>query len=130
ERLANASEQQLVLQAQVSELQMLSAGKEEAERKAAETALELADARARAEQAEKENAVLISKKIDVELALTAAEKENKTLEDVAEMHAQEAEREKQRADDNAAKLEQIGSFSIFEFMRYKRRKRHERKEDN
>lgn len=129
-QLANVSEMRLQLQAQIIELKVLSAGKEEAERKAAEIALELAEARARAESAEKENAVLISKKIDVELALTAAEEENKTLADVAELNAQEAAREKQRANDNAAELEKIGEFSLFEFIRYKRRKRYERKEDN
>ena len=103
ERLIKEKEERLMLVEKVSKVELLQAGKEEAERKAAETALELDDVRARAEKAEKENEVLISKKIDVELALTAAEKENKTLEDVAEMHAQEAEEAKARAEREAAR---------------------------
>lgn len=118
-----------VLQASLDEQKLIAAQVGEATRRAEEAEQAASEERERAKKIEQENAALISKKIDVELALTAAEKEKQTLENVAELNAQEAEREKQRADENATELEQIGSFSIFEFMRYKRRKRHERKDN-
>ena len=130
ELLDKAQQKNEALQASLDEQRLIAANVEETTRRAEEAEQAASDARARAEQAEKENAVLISKKVDVELALTAAEEENKTLADVAELNAQDAAREKQRADSNAAELEKINGFSLFEFIKYKRSKRHERKKDN
>ena len=75
----------------VQKVALLESGKAEAEQKAAE--------------AERLAVSVRQEKNEVELALTAVEKENKTLSDVAEANAQEAERAKKAAEDLQGELD-------------------------
>lgn len=112
-QLANVGEMRFQLQAQIIELKVLSAGKDEAERRAAE--------------AEKEIVSLVQQKVEAQEERDAAIRRADAADAVAEANGQEAEREKQRASDAEAEIEKISSFSIFDFMRFKRSKRREGK---
>lgn len=102
ERLADVLEQsntaQIQLQVERAEKRMISAGKEEAERKVESLEMKASEAERLAISARRE-------KVEVEIALTAAEEENKTLADVAEANAQEAERAKKAAEALQAELD-------------------------
>lgn len=90
----------------------------------AENALLLADAKhqrellqsaeARAEQAEGALDLAVSEKLDLQVKLTEAEERARTVEDIAEINAQEAERAKAEAEDLRAKLDRLANVGWIE----------------
>lgn len=79
--------------------------------KAAEERAARADERA--EQAERQATLAIQGKLEVELALEEEKERAQTLEDVAEINAQEAARAKAEAEELRAKLEQVAAARWF-----------------
>ena len=64
---------------------------------------------AKTSEAEERATVAEQKVAEMEIALTSAEEENKTLSDVAEINAQEADRAKKEAEELRAELERLKS---------------------
>lgn len=102
------------MQLQLQDLQLLTAGKEEAEKKVSDLELALTRSRDVAEEAEKKAAeaedlaVSIRKaKLEVERDLEAAKEEAETAKDIAEANEQEAARAKAEAEDLHKQLELI-----------------------
>lgn len=104
--LANVLEEskatQFQLQIELAEQKLLSAGREEAEKKVT----------------------------DLELALTDAREHVDTLKDIAEANGQEAARAKADVEKITAELETVSQLSIRNFLKFRKEKKRERKESN
>ncbi len=95
--------------------------------------IKVADLQERLIQEKDERLMLAEKVAKVELLEASKEKAEFDLETakrIAEANEQEADRAKQRAAELTAELEHVSGLTWIEFIKYKRRKRHERKEDN
>ena len=128
--LEDARATQFQLQTELAEQKLLSAGREEAEQKAAELELALTDSRKATEAAEKKaseaeaQAASIRKaKLDVELTLEAVKEEAETAEQIAEANEQEAERAKAEAEKLASELAELEQMTPWQFRKMKRAKK-------
>ena len=118
------------MQLQLQDLQLLTAGKEEAEKKVADLELALTDSKKIASEAEKkaieaeEQAASIRKaKLDVELTLEAVKEEAETAEQIAEANEQEAARAKEEAEKLASELAELEQMTPWQFRKMKRAKK-------
>lgn len=102
ERLANAQDQQLQLQAQLAEQKLLAAKATEAEQKVEKLEIALENERAVSEICAQNEVEAKRRAEEAEKAFKEAEKEKKTLADIAEMNAQEAEKEKEAKEEARA----------------------------
>lgn len=97
------------LKSQLEDLKLLSDGKAEAEKKAADLELALTSAEKKAAESEDLAASIRKAKIEVEKDLEAVKKEAETAKDIAEANEQEAARAKSEAEALRAQLELIAT---------------------
>lgn len=98
--LLKSKELQIQLQAETAEHRLLAERTTAAEERAAV-------AEHKAAEAERLAISIRQKNVEIETALTSAEEENKTLSDIAEINAQEADKAKAEAEELRAELERL-----------------------
>ena len=98
--LLKSKELQIQLQAETAEQRLLAERTTAAEERAAV-------AEHKAAEAERLAISIRQKNVEIETALTSAEEENKTLSDIAEINAQEADKAKAEAEELRAELERL-----------------------
>lgn len=102
QRVVILQDKQLQMQEELTAQKLLAVKVTEAEERATV-------AEQKAAEAEKQAITARQKSLEAEIALTAAEDEKKTLSDVAELNAQEADRAKKEAEELRAELERLKS---------------------